>query len=98
MTADAGVGISQLKVTGTTVGATRFLGGVGGLGLGTVCLDFLPPLGLAETICAIVVLTTRRPGACLAELIPTVLIASSAIDIMVTVSGPANPIMLPITI
>ncbi|PZR82008.1 MAG: hypothetical protein DLM65_04915 [Candidatus Aeolococcus gillhamiae] len=81
-----------------TITATRVLGGIGALMLGVVCLDLLPPLGLVETICAIVILATRRSGACLAALFPTVLIAVSAIAIMVTVSGPANPVMLPIAI
>src|SRR5258708_4380466 len=80
------------------VGAARVLGGAGGFLLGVVCLDLLPPLGLAETICAIAVLVSRRPGACVALLVPTFLILRSAIAIMGRVSGPAPAVMGPFAV
>jgi hypothetical protein len=71
-------------------------GGLGALLLGLVCLDLLPPLGLAETVLAVTVLVTRHPLAAWMALVPTGLVLLTAIEIMVSVSGPANPVMWPV--
>jgi hypothetical protein len=47
-------------------------------------------------VAAVVVLVTRRRGASMATLVPTGLIFLNAISVMVTVSGPGNPVMWPI--
>jgi hypothetical protein len=66
--------------------------------LGAIALDLLPPVGLLETVAAIAVLITHRPGAAFVAVIPTSLILLSALLVMVTVSGPGNPIMWPIAV
>lgn len=71
---------------------------VGAMILGAACLDFLPPLGLLELAAGIYVLVGRRSRAGVIALVPTAMILASAIDIMVTVSGPANPVMVPIAV
>lgn len=89
------VGRVRSEVTATTA---RWIGGFGALALGAVALDLFPPLGLLETVAAIAVLMTHRRAAALAAILPTCLILSSAILVMVTVSGLDNPIMWPIAV
>jgi hypothetical protein len=81
-----------------TARTARWVGGVGALMLGAVALDVFPPVGLLETAAAIAVLITHRPGAAFVAVFPTSLILSSALQVMVTVSGPGNPIMWPIAV
>ncbi|MDQ6847659.1 MAG: hypothetical protein M3019_08780 [Candidatus Dormibacteraeota bacterium] len=81
-----------------TAGTARLFGGFGALALGLVGLDVFPPLGLLETGAAIAVLLTHRAGPALAALITTCLILSSAIRVMVDVSGPGNIVMWPIVV
>jgi len=73
-----------------------FVGGCGGFLLGFVCFDRFPPLGALELASAIVLILTRRRAASLFTMLPTLSILASAIAVMVTVSGPANPIMVPV--
>ena len=61
-----------------------------------LCLDVFPLLGVAETALALIVLFTRHPLACLVAMVPTALIIATAIEVMVQVSGPANPVMWPV--
>lgn len=74
----------------------RSIGGFGALLLGAVALDFFPPLGVLETVAAVILLMTHRRGAALVALLPTALLLLTAVQVMVTVSGPGNPIMWPI--
>lgn len=83
------------EVTGKTA---RWIGALGALVLGAVALDLFPPLGLLETVAAIAVLITHRRAAALVAILPTFLILSSAILVMVTASGLDNPIMWPIAV
>ena len=64
--------------------------------LGAVCLDFFPPLAALELVSGIVLIWTGRRAASLFAILLTLRILASAISIMVTVSGPANPIMVPV--
>lgn len=77
---------------------TYVLGGVGAIVLGAACLDFFPPFALLEVVAGTLVLIARRSAASLTALLPTALILASAIKGMVTVSGPANPLMLSVAV
>jgi hypothetical protein len=71
-------------------------GALAALFLGVVCLDFFPPIGLLELASAILLLGTGRRAVSLIGLLPTLAILASAIAVMVTVSGPGNPVMVPV--
>jgi hypothetical protein len=81
-----------------TARTARWIGGFGALVLGAAALDLFPLLGLLETVAALGVLITHRRAAALVAILRTCLILSSAIRIMVTVSGLDNPIMWPMAV
>lgn len=72
--------------------------GLAALLLGAGCLDFFPAPGLLELASAILLLWTGRRLVSLIGLLATLDILAWAIAVMVTVSGPGNPIMIPVAV